>query len=97
MISKQLVSHIYTLLQGKATISICLESKTELSNTVLDEGTLITVTESTAEGVSPTKSISEHPSQNVELTSTKIVANRISNRQRRVPVTRNDDFYGETD
>jgi hypothetical protein len=46
--------------------------KTEPSNTVLDEVSLITVTESSVEVISPTKSISEHLSQNVELTSTEI-------------------------
>jgi hypothetical protein len=44
------------------------------------------------EVTSPIKSISEHLPRNVEPTSTKIVVNRISNRQRKVPVTRNDDF-----
>jgi hypothetical protein len=45
------------------------------------------------EVTSPIKSISEHCPQNVEPTSTKIVANRISNRQRRVPVTKNDFLW----
>jgi tetrahydromethanopterin S-methyltransferase subunit F len=54
---------------------------------VFDEGSLIAVTESSIE----VKSLI-HLSQNPETTSVKTVVNRISSRQRIIPLTRNEDF-----
>jgi hypothetical protein len=92
MISKQIVSEIYSLLQEKVTVPICLEWKNEYTNMALNEGTLTIVIESSVEITSPTKSISDHVPQNGESTSTKIIADRVCCRRRRVPVTRSDDF-----
>jgi hypothetical protein len=87
VISKQLVSHIYAQQLDEATIPIGSDWKTEHSNMVFDEGSLIAVTENSME---VKRQI--HLSQNPEPTSVKTVANRMSSRQRRIPVTRNEDF-----
>jgi hypothetical protein len=87
VISKQLVSHIYARQLEEATITIGLGWKIEPSNMVFDEGSLTAVTARSMEVESLI-----HLSQNPEPTSTKTVANRMPNRQRRIPVTRNEDF-----
>jgi hypothetical protein len=92
VISKQLVSHIYTWLLEEATIPTDLVWKSEPSNMVSDEGSPVAVTESSME----VKGLI-HLSQDPEQVSVKTVPNRMSSIQR-IPVTRNEDFfYGETD
>jgi hypothetical protein len=54
---------------------------------VFDEGSPIAVTESSMEVESLI-----HLSQNPEPTSVKTVVNRMSSRQRRIPITRNEDI-----
>jgi hypothetical protein len=92
VISKQLVSHIYAWLLEKVTIPIGTGWKTETSNRVLDEGPSIAATESSMEIISPVKLNLTHTSQNRDPISPKRVSSRLSSRQRRLPITRSDDF-----
>jgi hypothetical protein len=59
---------------------------------VLDEGSPTAATESSIEVISPIKLNLIHISQNPEPTSINIVENIMFTRQRRTPVTRNEDF-----
>jgi hypothetical protein len=59
----------------------------------LDEGSPTAATESGKEVISPITLNLIHLSQNPEPTPTKTVENRMSIKQRRTPVTRNEDFF----
>jgi hypothetical protein len=90
--TKQLVCQIYDKLFKEISVPVSLGWKNDPPNQDLVGNSSTDETGSCLDALSPTNLNCDHSSQNHVLTLGNPVTNRISNRVRRAPVTRNKDF-----
>jgi hypothetical protein len=90
--AKQLVCQVYDKLFKEIQIPISLGWKNDPPNQDLVGNSSSEEIRSCLDVLSPTNLNCDYPSHNTVLTLANPVTNRIFNRVRRVPVTRNKDF-----